>query len=77
MATVNVLLSKMNPMLGTLLIFGGILFVFFIMPIISLIGFTIVLGEADLTPIPRITFPFPPLSLKKTYHKGKIIWVDA
>jgi hypothetical protein len=47
------------------------------MPVISLIGFTVILGEADLTPIKKVLPPHPPLALKKIIHNGTVIWVDA
>ena len=68
----------MDPIISTVILFASILFVFFIMPVISLIGFTVILGEADLTPIVKKVYPaYPQLSLKKITHKGRVIWVDA
>ena len=68
----------MNIIISTLILFASILFVFFVVPVISLIGFTFILGEADQTPIPQnVNLPFMPLSLKKIVHKGSVVWVDA
>lgn len=68
----------MNPIIMTFILFVSILFVFFVMPVISLFGFTVILGEADLTPIVKKVYPtYLPLSLKKIIHKGRVVWVDA
>ncbi len=68
----------MNPIIMTVILFVNILFVFFVMPVISLFGFTVILGEADLTPIVKKVYPTNlPLSLKKITHKGRVVWVDA
>jgi len=68
----------MNPIIMSFILVASILFVFFVMPVISLIGFTVILGEADLTPIVKKVYPtFLPLSLKKITHKGRVVWVDA
>ncbi len=68
----------MNPIIMSLVLLASILFVFFIVPVISLIGFTIILGEADHTPMKKMIIPpGMPISIKKVLHKGQIIWVDA
>ena len=68
----------MNPIIMTVILSASILFVFFVMPVISLIGFTVTLGKADITPIVKKVHPtYLPLSLKKTTHKGRVVWVDA
>jgi hypothetical protein len=68
----------MNPIILTFLLLASILFVFFIIPVISLIGFTVILGKANHAPIiKKKHLTYPQLSLKKIIHKGKKIWVDA
>jgi hypothetical protein len=68
----------MNLIISTLILFVSIIFVFFVVPVISLFGFTFILGEADQTPIPQnVNLHYIPLSLKKIVHKGNVVWVDA
>ena len=77
----------MNPLFGTLMLFSGILLLFFGVPISGLFLMSM-LGPASIEPLGRpiptapIVMPVPgllgePISIRKVSHKGHYIWVDA
>lgn len=77
----------MNPILGTLMLFSGILLLFFGVPISGLFLMS-TLGPASVEPIFRpiqtltasMSVPEPlgdPICIQKVSHKGNYIWVDA
>ena len=72
-------MSKMNPIIGTIVLFSAIFFLFFGVPIIML-GVTSWFAPPEHM---TTTIVLPPsiytgyISIKKIIHKGKIIWVDA
>lgn len=77
----------MNPILGTLMLFSGILLLFFGVPISGLFLMSMV-GPASIEPlggpIPTAPIVMPiieplgdPICIQKVSHKGNYIWVDA
>lgn len=75
----------MNSIIGTIMIFGAVLFAFFGLPIIGLFIFslvqpakiqpqTIVKGQEIQTQPGEMPMP---ITVKKVLHKGRIVWVDA
>ena len=79
---------SMNPLLGTLMIFSGIILTFFGLPIAGLFVMSQIsppklqpvgLGTPLDTSQPMET-PQPvsiPITIKKIRHKGNFVWVDA
>jgi len=77
----------MNPLIGTLMLFSGILLLFFGVPISGLFLMSM-LGPASTVPISKpmpitpMARPIPdlmgePITIQKIFHKGNFIWVDA
>ena len=77
----------MNPLIGTLMLFSGILLLFFGVPISGLFLMSI-FGPASTVPIsmpmpitpmasPMPDFLGDPITIQKVFHKGNFIWVDA
>ena len=77
----------MNPLFGTLMLFSGMLLLFFGVPISGLFLMSMV-GPASTEPISRpmpitpLANPIPellgdPITIQKISHKGHYIWVDA
>jgi hypothetical protein len=74
----------MDPIIGPLMLFSGVFIMFFGLPITGAFILTRLLGAPQITTIPSFptVMPLPtpieiPISVKKTYHKGRLIWVDA
>jgi hypothetical protein len=77
----------MNPLIGTLMLFSGILILFFGVPISGLFLMSM-LGPASTVSITKpmsitpMASPMPdfigdPITIQKVYHKGNFVWVDA
>jgi hypothetical protein len=74
----------MDPLIGSLMLFSGVFILFFGLPIGASFLLTRVLGKPQLRTLPNFptVMPLPtpvdiPILVKKIYHKGKVIWVDA
>ncbi len=77
----------MNPLIGTLMLFAGILLLFFGVPIsglflMSMLGPASTVSISNPMPITPIASPMPdflgdPITIQKVSHKGHYVWVDA
>jgi hypothetical protein len=77
----------MNPLIGTLMLFSGILILFFGVPIsglflMSMLGPASTVSISKPMPITPMASPMPdfigdPITIQKVYHKGNFVWVDA
>ncbi len=77
----------MNPLIGTLMLFSGILILFFGVPIsglflMSMLGPASTVSIGKPMPITPLASPMPdfigdPITIQKVYHKGHFVWVDA
>jgi len=77
----------MNPLIGTLMIFSGMLLLFFGVPISGLFLMSL-LGPPSTVTISKpmsstpMASPVPefigvPITIQKVFHKGNFVWVDA
>ncbi len=75
--------NRMNPLIGTVMIFAAIILAFFGLPIAGLFIMSRI-SPANIQPtgpeVPLETVAKPlsmPITVKKVYHKGHLVWVDA